>query len=338
MAVPCNLVPGVLALAHGTFGHPGVARTTLIIADKYHWPTLKKDTREYVLSCRCRMRKRPWSTQLYMLPARFLHPWEVLEMDIQDMKVTSHKGNRYLLVVVDRATKFLSAFPLPTKEALGVSRKLFELLLLFGLPLSIRCDPGSENTAEVMDHLCRWLKVSLDYGPTNHPRAQGSVERLGGWLHEVLSELCTAWPNRWDEYVAVATWIHRMEPDESLPQHASPYRMLFGRDPRTPLDQLAPTLDRSGPAMGLERTVEERRRLTMEVRRILEQRQANRNRHRSLQTPKWPGLHRRRRPRWGIEFWFEKPLGLSNEREFIPNWPTTISPDPGEWSMCSDKE
>ena len=98
------------------------------------------------------------------------------------MKVVSSTGNRYLLVVVDRATKFLPAFPLPTKESVGVSKKLLELILIFGLPLSIRCDPGTEFTSEIMGHLCRWLKVSLDFGPANHPRGQGSVERMGAVL------------------------------------------------------------------------------------------------------------------------------------------------------------
>lgn len=215
-----------------------------------------------------------------MLPARFLQPWEVLEMDIPDMKVTSDGGNRYLLVVVDRGTKFLAAFPLPSKAAEGVSRKLLELLLIFGLPLSIRCDPGGEFIAEVTQHLYRWLKVSLDFGPANHPRGQGSVERLGGWLHEVLAELCESWPRRWDEYVPVATWIHRVEPDASLPNNASPYKMLFGRDPRTPLDQIAPTLDDPTPGQSLERTVTELRQTAREIRTILEKRQADKNKQR----------------------------------------------------------
>ena len=92
VALPRKLIPGVLALAHGTFSHPGRARTTLIIADKYHWPSLKQDVRRYVESCRCRMEKRPWSKQLHMLPAHFLHPWEVLEMDILDMKNSRQKS------------------------------------------------------------------------------------------------------------------------------------------------------------------------------------------------------------------------------------------------------
>eukprot|EP00752_Nemacystus_decipiens_P004057 g3715.t1 len=154
IAVPKHLVPGVLALVHGTYRHPGVARTTILVERKYHWPTLKKDVRTYVLSCKCRRRKRAWSKQLFMMPARLLQPWEVLEMDLQDMKVTSAKGNRYLLVVVDRASKFLSAFPLPAKDAIGISRKLLDLLLVFGLPLSIRSDPGGEFVSEVMKHLC----------------------------------------------------------------------------------------------------------------------------------------------------------------------------------------
>ena len=214
-----------------------------------------------------------------MMPARLLQPWEVLEIDIQDMKVTSDKNNRYLLVVVDRASKFLAAFPLPSKEAIGVSRKLLDLILMFGLPLSIRCDPGGEFTAEVMQHLCRWLRVSLDYGPANHSRAQGAVERLGGWLHEVLAQLCISWPRRWDDFVPVATWIHRVTPDESLPGGASPYRILFGREPRSHIDAMTQALDGDSFGQGLERTVTDQQRMTQE---ILRQRHEARNRKRCL--------------------------------------------------------
>ena len=125
-----------------------------------------------------------------MMPARLLQPWEVLEMGIQDMKVTSDKGNRYLLVMVDRASKFLTAFPLPTKEAVGVSRQLLSIVLTFDPP----CRSGATSVASLWrtswNTSARWLRVSLDHGPTNHPRARGAVERLGGWLQEALTQLC----------------------------------------------------------------------------------------------------------------------------------------------------
>ena len=43
LVIPRVMVPGVLALVHSTFGHPGVARTTLLVQGKYNWPTLVRD-------------------------------------------------------------------------------------------------------------------------------------------------------------------------------------------------------------------------------------------------------------------------------------------------------
>ena len=68
-------------------------------------------------------------------------------------------GNRYLLVMVDKASKFLSGFPLPTKEAMGVAKTVLDVVLTFGLPVSLRSDPGTE---------CRWLNVSFDYRLVDH--------------------------------------------------------------------------------------------------------------------------------------------------------------------------
>ena len=171
LAIPRSLVPGVLAFVHTTYGHPGVARTTELMQGKYHWTSLKIDVRRL---------KKSTNQCIAMLPARFLKPWEVLEMDIHDMGARSEAGNQHLLVIVDRASKFLFAYPLPNKSAEGVAKKLLDLLLTFGIPLSLRSDPGTEFTAEVAQHICKWLNVAIDYDPTDHPRAQGAVERSGG--------------------------------------------------------------------------------------------------------------------------------------------------------------
>ena len=197
LATPCSLVPGILAFVHSTYGHPGVARTTELTQRKYRLTSLKSDVRDYVLSCGCRRFKKSTSQRVATLPARFPQSWEVLEMDIHDMGATSEGGNKHLLVIVDsRASKFLFTYPLPNKTAENVTNKLLELLPTFGIPLSLRSDPGTEFTGEVVQHLCKWLSVTIDYGPTEHPRAQGAVETLGGWIHEnprgTLQELASA--------------------------------------------------------------------------------------------------------------------------------------------------
>ena len=102
------------------------------------------------------------SQRVAMLPARFLKPWEVLEIDIHYMRARSEPGNEYLLVIVDRASKFLVAYPLPNKTTENVAKKLLELLLTFGIPLSLRSDSGTEFTTEVVQHPCKWLNVTIE--------------------------------------------------------------------------------------------------------------------------------------------------------------------------------
>ena len=148
--IPRSLVPVTLALVHTTCGHPGVALSTELMERKCHWTSLKSDVRNYVLSCGCRRLKKSTSQPVAMLPARFLKPWEVLEMDIYDIGVRSEAGNKYLLVVVDRANKILFTYPLPNKTTGNVAKKLLELLLALGIPLSLRSDGGTEFTAEVV--------------------------------------------------------------------------------------------------------------------------------------------------------------------------------------------
>jgi IS30 family transposase len=57
-------------------------------------------------------------------------------MDIHDMGARLKAGNRHLLVIVDRASKFLFAYPLPNNSAEGVAKNLLELLLTLGVPSS----------------------------------------------------------------------------------------------------------------------------------------------------------------------------------------------------------
>lgn len=63
----------------------------------------------------------------------------------------------------------------------------------------------------------------------------------------------------------VATWIHHVTPDESLPGGASPYRILFGRELHSHIDVVTQTLDDASFNQGLERNVAEQQRMTQEI-------------------------------------------------------------------------
>ena len=76
-------------------------------------------------------------------------------MDIHDIGARSDAGNKCLLVVLDRLSKFLFVYSLPNKPAENVAKKLFELLLTFGIPLSLRNNHCMEFTADDVHYLCK---------------------------------------------------------------------------------------------------------------------------------------------------------------------------------------
>ena len=82
LAIPRALVPELLALIHHLHGHSEAASTLALMRERFYWPTVVRDVREYGLYCGCRRRKRSNSQQQTLLPARAVEPWEVLEVDL----------------------------------------------------------------------------------------------------------------------------------------------------------------------------------------------------------------------------------------------------------------
>lgn len=119
---------------------------------------------------------------------RFLMPWESVKRDIQDMKQFSASGNQYLLVAVDRATRFLFTCSLPSKSSEPLAMFLVELFFMFGITLLKRSDAGGEFISEVFGHLHRWMRIQLNHRPACHARSLGAIERNGGWLHVIFRQ------------------------------------------------------------------------------------------------------------------------------------------------------
>ena len=63
-----------------------------------------------------------------------VEPWETLEVDIHSVGIASRTGNKNIMLVVDCASKFPSAFSLPFKGTKEVARILANLRLTFGVP------------------------------------------------------------------------------------------------------------------------------------------------------------------------------------------------------------
>ena len=231
----------------------------------------------------------PYPTMAQRIADLLRKPQELMKQ--QKKTPTCWERHKHPLVIVDRASKFLFAYPLPNETAENVIKKLLELPLTFGIPLSLRSDPGTGFTAEVVQHLCKWLNVTIGYGPIDHPRAQGAVEKLGGWIHETLVELCESWPRQWNEYVQPVLSLHRTTPDPRLPGKVTSFHLQFGRDNRTQMDATSLSPDDEGMD-GLHNLIMDKSENLRQVQKVRKDLQHHHEQRRLRREPHNAGIRR----------------------------------------------
>ena len=129
-----------------------VSRTVYRLLDRVYWPGLREDVRSYLASCSvCLVRKSPCPRRAPMGHVSVAHRWDRVAMDILDISVTTSKGNRYVLVMVDCFSRWTEACPLPNKTVLAVADAFFQLIVCrSGMPAVIHSDQGREFENNMM--------------------------------------------------------------------------------------------------------------------------------------------------------------------------------------------
>ena len=127
-------------------GHLGISRMVFRLQTRLYWPGLRQDVRTYVASCTvCIARKSPCPRRAPMGHVAVGRRWERVAMDLLDLSITSAKGNRYVLVMVDCFSRWTEACPLPDKTAISVADAFFSnIVCRFGMPSVIHSDQGGE--------------------------------------------------------------------------------------------------------------------------------------------------------------------------------------------------
>ena len=85
------------------------------------------------------------------------HGWDRMAMDLLDMSVTTTRGNRYVLVMVDCFSRWTEACPLPDKTAQSEADAFFnQIVCRFGMPIVIHASLRIEscrNCVYCVDHI-----------------------------------------------------------------------------------------------------------------------------------------------------------------------------------------
>jgi hypothetical protein len=218
-------------------GHLAYRRTFQKLRDKYYWPSMLNDIREYCQKCEeCARQKRSKNraTLLSLLPAA--GPFERLGLDfVGPIHPTSYEGNNYILVITDYFTKWVEVIALPDWTAETTCKALVDKIINYhGPPRVIVTDRGTNFTSELFNHLCKALKTKHCTTTAYHPQTNGLTERFNKTMVDMLRKYLIDGYEDWEEMLGHVAFAYRHSVNSST--HETPYFLNHGRDAVMPID------------------------------------------------------------------------------------------------------
>ena len=152
------------------------------------------------------------------------------------MPPTSEKGHRYILTLVDYATRYPEAVPLKNIETETVAEALLDMYSRLGIPEDVLSDLGTQFVSKCMEEVLRLLSIKRLITMPYYPICNGLVERFNGTLKKMLRRLCNEQPRQWHRFVNPLLFAYREASQEAT--GFSPFELLYGRTLRGPVQIL----------------------------------------------------------------------------------------------------
>ncbi len=165
-------------------------------------------------------------------------PNELVQIDHLKLSKT-RQGNVGVLMMIDHFTKFAQALPYQACDAKETCRLIVDgWVTLYGAPLAIQSDNGSQFTAELTAELMKCLDILQVHSTPYHPQTNGLVERQNRTLILLLRTICSRQQDDWDTLLnhAVAAYNSTRHSTTGF----SPFMLWYGREKRTPMMLLFP--------------------------------------------------------------------------------------------------
>ena len=234
LVLPLSHRQKAMAGCHDQIGHLGQDRVLELLRDRFFWPGMQMDVASYINSCpRCIRRKsQPDTAPLHNIEAT--QPLELIHLDY--LQIEPHKGNiENVLIVTDHFTRYAQAYPSNTQTALATAKLLWNNFIVhYGFPNKIISDQGCNFESELIANLCEVAGVQKLRTSPYHPQTNEQCERFNSTLLNMLGTLTPEQKKDWKTYVPAM--MHAYNCTRNTANGYSPYYLLFGRDPRLPID------------------------------------------------------------------------------------------------------
>ncbi|RXN11109.1 Transposon Ty3-I Gag-Pol poly [Labeo rohita] len=236
--LPQALRNEVLTMVHQEHGHQGIERTTELLRQRCYWPGMSSDVIRWCQDCeRCQVAKDAQpvahSFMRHLLASR---PNKILAIDFTVLE-PSRSGIENVLVMTDVFTKYSLAVPTRDQRAETVAGVLVtEWCYKLGIPGRIHSDQGRNFESRLMQQVCDLYAIGKSRTTPYHPAGNGQCERFNRTLHNLLRVLPASRKRDWVSCLPQVLFYYNTTPHQATGE--SPYFLMFGQEPKLPVDFL----------------------------------------------------------------------------------------------------
>ena len=240
----CILVPEVLQdsmiiLAHDYSGHNGSRRTYNCLKRQYYWPGIRKQIFKHCKKCKeCVLQNQGQPEKGFGHFDSLDLPMEFICIDlVGPIHPPSSRGNKYVLTVIDMLTAFTIAVPIKNNNAETICEAYRDdVYCIFGGSSRMLTDNGSEFKNKEMHKVCDTLGLKHIFSPVYTPQSNGHLEGWHRFFKACIAKHIRGGGVEWDELVPLVVSTYNFFPCQSSKE--SPFVLMFGRDPITPVAKL----------------------------------------------------------------------------------------------------
>ena len=242
ICVPQDLIHLAIDAAHSALGHQGINSTLKQLKARVFFPRMSAEVQSFISRCQPCQKKlpKPPDQRHTLVPVLAAFPFQRLHIDLLGpFNASRRSGARWILTCKDAFTKWLEALPLRNATAESVVSALErDIFARYGIPDRIHSDQGVQFMSGLFKSVGELLGISLTTTTGYNPKANGIVERAHRDLNAMLRALAHDDPAAWEDALPQALFAMRCAVSSST--GLSPFALLFGHDPNTPLDLLFP--------------------------------------------------------------------------------------------------
>jgi hypothetical protein len=238
LAIPPTLRRSCFELVHKS-AHFGIKKTFSSIASRFVWPGMRQDIKMWCTSCQeCQSAKNTSSPSREPLSFMVHERFHTVHIDIVGPLPISHKGNQYLLTIVDHFTRWLEAIPISNTSAEScASVFLSSWVARYGVPVNLISDQGPQFESALFNSVLQQMGIDRHRTTAYHPQSNGAVERTHRTLKQCIRALAST-HSCWESSLPVILFTMRNSISEAT--QFPPSQLVFGGNLRAPADFVAP--------------------------------------------------------------------------------------------------